>query len=291
MWASWRSSATLTPEASTSAYAAASPSPLLFSFSSSIAASPQWRLISTISHKACRQLAKYPAHYIYISAVAGLVFTVTGTVLAYHIVHRGESCERYGRRSSASPTLSHGARTSSGCAAGQSGGVKGAKAAQVRRGAEKGDDDIEFADPAERAFFSYVHRIKTQKEAPLLAALTNLETAAAELVEVRRRHVPQGDLVKHESSEGGDERGHDSSDAHSDGNHDDVGDHGVVAEAQAKVYRLAAIADELLTQWICSLDGVPVRQSEALKQQRKALVQEAAALARRISPHLPHLEK
>ncbi|TPP54692.1 Protein kinase domain family protein [Leishmania donovani] len=200
-------------------------------------------------HKASRQLAKYPAQYIYASAAAALALTVTTTLLARHLVHRGED-----------------------------------RTAPARRGAVDGDDDIEFANPAESAFFSYVRRAKKQKEAPLLAALTYLETAVAELVEVRRRHA-------HDDSFVGDEavRAVKVSNIDSGGNRNDVGDSGAVAEAQAKVHRLAVAADELLTQWICSLDGVPVRQSEVLKQRRKALVQEAAALTRRISPHLPDI--
>ncbi|CBZ26843.1 conserved hypothetical protein [Leishmania mexicana MHOM/GT/2001/U1103] len=291
MWASWGSLAPAAPELSARTYAAASSSPSLSTSSAAIAASPQWRLISAISQKASRQLAKYPAQYIYASAAAAFVLTVTTTLLARHLVHRREDRVRDGRRISAASVLLHDAATGSGCAAGKLGCVERAKAAPARRRAEDGDDDIEFADPAESAFFSYVRRVQKQKEAPLLAALTDLETAAAELAEVRRRHAHHDSFGRGKGDEG---CHHYSSDAHgsnidSGGNRKDVGDSGAVAEAQAKVHRLAVVADELLTQWICSLDGVPVRQSEALKQRRKALVQEAAALTRRILPHLPDI--
>ncbi|CAC9485924.1 conserved hypothetical protein [Leishmania infantum JPCM5] len=294
MWASSGSSAPAAPEVSARTYAAASPSPSLSASSSAIVASPQWRLISTISQKASRQLAKYPAQYIYASAAAALALTVTTTLLARHLVHRGEDRVRDGRQISAASVPPHGAATGSGCAADKLGCVEGTKTAPARRGAVDGDDDIEFANPAESAFFSYVRRAKKQKEAPLLAALTYLETAVAELVEVRRRHAHDDSFVGDEGCEGGEGCNHNSSDAQvsnidSGGNRNDVGDSGAVAEAQAKVHRLAVAADELLTQWICSLDGVPVRQSEVLKQRRKALVQEAAALTRRISPHLPDI--
>ncbi|CAG9573419.1 conserved hypothetical protein [Leishmania major strain Friedlin] len=294
MWASWGSSVPAAPEVNARTYAAASSSPSLSTSSSAIVASPQWRLISTISQKASRQLCKYPAQYIYASAAAALVLTVTTTLLARHLVQRGEDRVRDGRRMSAASVPPHGAATGSGCAAGKLGCMEGAKTAPARRGAEDGDDDIEFADLAESAFFSYLRRVKKQKEAPLLAALTYLEAAVAELAEVRRGHAYHDSFVEDEGSEGGEGCHHNSSDAHdssvdSGGNGNDVGDSGAVAEAQAKVHRLAVVADELLTQWICSLDGVPVRQSEALKQRRKALVQEAAALTRRISPHLPDI--
>ncbi|KAG5479418.1 hypothetical protein LSCM1_04679 [Leishmania martiniquensis] len=288
MWASRRRVATAVPEASASTYAPVPPS--LSLSTSSIDASPQWRLVSTLSQKVSRQLARCPVQYIYASAAAALVLTVTGSLLACHLVHRWKDPVRRGRSNTAVPALSHSATTNCRCSDGKSGSMKWSKAAPARCGAEDGDD-VDFADPAESAFLAYVHRIRKQKEAPLVAALSNLETAAAELAEMRRKLSHHDNPPKGEKGDGCD---HDSSRAYESstdngGSHDGAGEDSAVAEAQAKVYRLAVVADELLTQWICSLDGVPVRQSEVLKQRRKALVQEAAALTRRISPHLPHV--
>ncbi|KAG5505732.1 hypothetical protein JKF63_05068 [Porcisia hertigi] len=296
MWPLWSSLAPTAPETRTgtpsTASSSSSSSPPSVSF-----VSPQWRLLSLISQRASHQLAKYPAQYIYASTAAGAVFTVTGTLLVCYLLLRGGRGEGRGKsvgRSSGPSVLSHGASTSGGgCAAGKSVAVDGARTDLTPRETTDGDADIEFADPAESAFSSYLNRIRRQKEAPLLAALTHLEIAAAELAGVR-----QGSGHRIRSVRGDGREVHDPVSSREDatphidgGDPHDNDDDDAVAEAQAKVHRLAVVADELLTQWICSLDGVPVRQSEALKRRRKVLVQDAAALARRISPHLPHMSK
>ncbi|GET88329.1 hypothetical protein, conserved [Leishmania tarentolae] len=294
MWALWGSSPPAAPEVSAGTLPAASSSPSLSASSSAIVTFPQWRLISTISRKASGQLSKYPAKHIYASVATTLALTVTITFLARHLVHRRGDHVRGGRPISAASVLPCDAATGSDCAVGKLGCVDGAKTAPVRCGAEDGGDDIEFADPVESAFVSYVRRVKQQKEAPFLAALAYLEAAAAELAELRRMHGNHDSFGREEGGEGGEGCNENSSDAHGSnidngGSRNDFEDRGAVAEAQAKVHRLAVVADELLTQWICSLDGVPVRQSETLKQRRKALVQEAASLTQRISPHLPDM--
>ncbi|CAD2220856.1 BAG domain containing protein, putative [Angomonas deanei] len=54
----------------------------------------------------------------------------------------------------------------------------------------------------------------------------------------------------------------------------------------SKVKPLAVTADELLTQYICKLDGVPVQGQEELKAKRKELVNETHELAAKIAPYL-----
>ncbi|KAG5502432.1 hypothetical protein JIQ42_05309 [Leishmania sp. Namibia] len=291
MWASRRPSAPAPPEACARTYVGVPSS--LSSSSSSIDAFPQLRLMSTISQRVFRLLAKYPAQYICASAAAALALTITGTLLARCLVHRWRDRVRGGRQGAAVPALSHGVNTKNGRSVGASGAVGWAKAASGRRGAEDGNDGVDFADPAESAFLAYVRRSRRQKEAPLMAALSDLETAAAQLAELRRRHRHRDSVAEAERGDGYDRDlgGTREGSIDSGVDHGGAFDDGAVSEAQAKVYRLAVVADELLTQWICSLDGVPVRQSEALKQRRKAMVQEAATLTRRISPHLPHIEE
>ncbi|KAK7200112.1 hypothetical protein NESM_000061200 [Novymonas esmeraldas] len=255
MWAAWTSSASAASAAASPspATAASVPPPSSLAPSSASASSHtatfefrQWRPLATLARRIARHVSRWPPQLrVAASAAAVLACCVAGSLGVRRLVCRGSGgAVRRGSSAFLPPRSAAGGPT---C---------GDDTAVSRDG-----DDISFTDPAESAFVGYLHRIKRQKEAPLLNTLDQLEDAAAALTALRR---PRGD-----------------------GAADEVVDEGAVAEAQARVYRLAAAADELLTQWICCLDGIPVRHSEALKQRRKALVHEAAALTRRILPHLP----
>lgn len=129
---------------------------------------------------------------------------------------------------------------------------------KVGKESHAGDDDedtIAFVDPATSAFASYVHRVKRLKEEPLMKVLGLLESAAAQL-----EKAPPKDAE-------------------------------ATAMLREQVHQHALYADELLTQLICGLDGVPVRSSEELKQKRKGLIMEASALASRITPYLAPSER
>ncbi|KPI89037.1 hypothetical protein ABL78_1850 [Leptomonas seymouri] len=270
MWAAWTSSlpwssstTTTTKSAGAADYtsSAAATSASLPSVAPPVSHLPQWRLFSTVSRQISRRWSHAsPQSVRRAVAAAAAVTALIGAVA----VARG-AC----RRSSSCSTQSGGGRGEALCPSTQVGADANTQAEEecmsaVVKGRNDNDsggaDDIQFADPAVSAFNAYVRRIKRQKESVLLSAIAQLESAAAEL----KASQSSAEETSAESTE----------------------EEGKVAQLQAKVYRAAVVADELLTQWICSLDGVPVRQREDLKQRRKELVQSAAVLSQRIAPHL-----
>lgn len=258
MWAAWSPFASASVSESPSA-AAASPSVAVTLASAPTAASashpPQWRLLTTLSQRISTRWSRLPpptTRQLVTAAAAVAAAAAAVAVVVSRTTPTGSGRSKGNDLGGASCDASHAPRDEGDNSA----------AASTSTAAE---GDISFADPAVSAFNAYVHRIRRQKEATLLSAITQLETAAAEL------HVAQASSSAAAASP-------------RDNNKDDD-----VAQLVARTHRCAVVADELLTQWICSLDGVPVRQRDDLKQRRKELVQGAAMLSQRIAPYL-HLK-
>jgi hypothetical protein len=253
MWAAWTASPTSSPSSSVTDAAASTQSVAAVLDTSSLAGFPQRRLLSTASRCAREkwsQLRTSP------SSVRSTVAVAAGVIVV--VVIAGVMRTRCARRSGG--TCRHRRCGYDGTDENASTAAKGSDDVDNVDG-----DDIDFADPAESAFNAYVHRIKRQKESVLVSAITQLESAVAELES--SRDAAETSTVKDDANN--------SNDGH-------------LVELRAKVHRAAVVADELLTQWICSLDGVPVRGRERLKQRRKELVQNAALLHQRIAPYLHH---
>lgn len=258
MWAAWTSAS------STDAAAAPAPSVSAALASAPCAASPasqfpQWRLLTTVPRHISVRWSRLPPLSKRLATAAGAV--AVAALVGAAVLPRGT-----GRPRASTSSEGRGAarKTEDGKEAPsqlqQQQHSPAPTAAEEEAGA---GDDIQFADPAESAFKAYVHRIKRQKESVLLSAIAQLESTAAEL------HAAASLASAEERS----------------GTADD-GRRAEVAQLTAKVHRCAVVADELLTQWICSLDGVPVRQREDLKQRRRELVQRATQLSGRIAPYL-----
>ncbi|KAL7700891.1 hypothetical protein NQL31_005592 [Lotmaria passim] len=262
MWAAWTSSFSSTStndaptggvEASSSVASVLASSPSAVSPSSQF---PQWRLLATMSRRLSntwhRLLSFSSASsrqriVVGAAAAAAVVSTLAGAIVV------ARNARRHGGSHSTVSTT--GEEMDQDCTAAQG------NTATIQQ-----DDAIEFADPAESAFNAYLRRIQKQKESVLRRALAQLESASAEL-KAAQDAAAVGIVSSNVANRGASE----TNDA---------------VQLQAKVHRAAVVADELLTQWICSLDGLPVRQREGLRQRRKELIENAAGLHQRIAPYL-----
>lgn len=120
----------------------------------------------------------------------------------------------------------------------------------------KGDDDddgVVFIDPALSRFTAALNAAKRNKEAPLLRVLQDLQ----DLVEERHSSSPER------------------------------GDPALYDDLCKAIEAKACLADELLTQYMVSLDGLPVNGRPELKARRKAVVQEASTLGERFAVYMP----
>ncbi|KPA78233.1 hypothetical protein ABB37_06390 [Leptomonas pyrrhocoris] len=262
MWAAWTSSSMTTPTSSAgaaestpsvAAALASSPSPVASQI-------PQWRLLTAVSQRVAQKWPRTLPQLTRLTVAVAAVAALVGTVVFARGAH--QRCRRRRLPTSTGEDEEDVPHASSHTGA-------GASADTSKQQDDSDADAIQFADPAESAFNAYVQRLRRQKEPVLLSAIAQLESAAAELKAAQH-------AAEHPNAEG------DQNEMEREGGDGDDG----VAQVAAKVHRAAVVADELLTQWICSLDGVPVRQSKHLKQRRKELVQRAALLSQRIAPYL-----
>ncbi|ESL11369.1 hypothetical protein TRSC58_00882 [Trypanosoma rangeli SC58] len=132
------------------------------------------------------------------------------------------------------------------------------------------DDDVNFVDASESAFRMFQRRVERTHEAPLLRALSELESLGKRW----ESHALQLAAVGKEKHEGDGTVGAASS--------------GLLQEETSEealrelVLEKAIEADELLTQYVVQLDMAPVGDSVELRKERKASIVAASALAKRI---------
>ncbi|RNF09804.1 hypothetical protein TraAM80_01938 [Trypanosoma rangeli] len=138
------------------------------------------------------------------------------------------------------------------------------------------DDDVNFVDASESAFRMFQRRVERTHEAPLLRALSELES----LGERWKSHALQLSAAGKEKHEGEGTVGAASS--------------GLLQETSKEALRELVLekaieADELLTQYVVQLDMAPVGDSIDLRKERKESIVAASALAKRIEvwTHLP----
>ncbi|KAF8282659.1 hypothetical protein TcYC6_0022660 [Trypanosoma cruzi] len=133
------------------------------------------------------------------------------------------------------------------------------------------DDEINFVDATESAFRMFQRRVERTHEAPLLLVLSELESLG------RRWQSQLSDtntVFEEEHEEAG------NMNAASAGIRTEETVNETLREA---ILRKAVEADELLTQYVVQLDLAPVGNSSALKNERKASIVAASALAERIA--------
>lgn len=132
-------------------------------------------------------------------------------------------------------------------------------------------DEIEFADPRDSRFTAYLNKCRKSKKAVFLDVIQELQDFVA-----LRDALPSST-----SSATG------VSTSTSDGDNTDVDMDSQRYAGLTRCIEFKALqADELLTQFIVMLDGLPVGDRADLKARRKDIVKEAVARAALFAPYL-----
>ncbi|CCW70306.1 unnamed protein product [Phytomonas sp. Hart1] len=139
------------------------------------------------------------------------------------------------------------------------------------------NDGIVFADPVESLFETILKSCVKSREMELLKLLDELESSVEKRDALRKRFPKEQEGIK--SAE--ELIGAEDTDNVVEGNVEEL-----ITRLNYDIEFQALQSDELLTQYVVLLDGLPVQGRSNLKQRRRALIQTAIALADRITPHL-----